>query len=308
MPKKVNPMRKLFFLVLLCLVPVFSCDDGDVITFELDFEESFLICEGVSNAVLYKTKDDPAESLSVLVSSLDLEDLLNIQDDDTATLTKTNSTLYYRTYSNESLPSNLFCNDVQPAEIKITNNDESSCTADFSTILVEDDNDGIASELEDIDGDGNLKNDDTDGDGLPNYIDLDDDGDNVPTADENADPNEDGDLSDAQDTDGDNIPDYLDSDDDGDGVLTRDEENDTQNNNPQDDITNTTAGPDYLNDQVTTEVPATAYRSHSYSQTYLISLKLTGISLELIAMDELDFGVLENSALTETVTDTPDFN
>ena len=43
------------------------------------------------------------------------------------------------------------------------------------------------------------------------YKDSDDDGDNVPTLNEKPDPNDDGDLSDAQDTDGDGIPDYLDT-------------------------------------------------------------------------------------------------
>ena len=61
---------------------------------------------------------------------------------------------------------------------------------------------------------------DSDGDGIPNYKDSDDDGDNVPTLNEKPDPNNDGDLSDAQDTDGDGTPDYLDTDDDNDGTLT----------------------------------------------------------------------------------------
>ena len=61
------------------------------------------------------------------------------------------------------------------------------------------DRDGVASLLEDLDGDGDLFNDDTDGDGLPNFSDADDDGDGRLTKDELGDKNEDG------------IPDYLDS-------------------------------------------------------------------------------------------------
>ena len=38
------------------------------------------------------------------------------------------------------------------------------------------DNDGILSSNDDLDGDGNVKNDDTDGDLIPNYLDADDDG------------------------------------------------------------------------------------------------------------------------------------
>lgn len=75
--------------------------------------------------------------------------------------------------------------------------------------ISDDDNDGVPSILEDIDGDGNVKNDDTDGDGIPNYLDDDDDNDGILTKDEDA--NNDGDPTN-DDTDGDGIPDYLDSD------------------------------------------------------------------------------------------------
>jgi len=73
----------------------------------------------------------------------------------------------------------------------------------------DDDNDSILSILEDLDGDGDVKNDDTDGDGIPNYLDADDDNDGILTRDEDA--NGDGDPTN-DDTDGDGIPDYLDSD------------------------------------------------------------------------------------------------
>jgi FKBP-type peptidyl-prolyl cis-trans isomerase len=71
------------------------------------------------------------------------------------------------------------------------------------------DNDGIPSILEDPDGDGDPRNDDTDGDNIPNYFDTDDDGDGKETKDEDTNGN--GDLTD-DDTDGDGIPNYLDSD------------------------------------------------------------------------------------------------
>jgi len=48
------------------------------------------------------------------------------------------------------------------------------------------DNDGIPSWLEDVDGDGDPRNDDTNGDFFANYLDIDDDGDGVETIDEDA--------------------------------------------------------------------------------------------------------------------------
>ena len=64
---------------------------------------------------------------------------------------------------------------------------------------------------------------DTDQDGIPDYFDTDDDGDGIPTVEESADPNFDGNPVDAIDSDQDGIPDYLDADDDNDGVPTLDE-------------------------------------------------------------------------------------
>lgn len=77
------------------------------------------------------------------------------------------------------------------------------------------DGDGILSKFEDLNGDGNLRSvnfaDDTDRDGRFNYLEVDDDNDGILTKNENADPNGDGNPSDAKDTDGDGIPDYLDA-------------------------------------------------------------------------------------------------
>lgn len=292
-------MRKSFFFILsLFFIGFYSCDDGDVITFELDFEDTFEACEGVNNLVFYKTKDDPSESLSVLISGYSLNEILDVGDDNTFSDTKP-ATLFYRTYSDNDLPNNLFCSDVSP-NVTIVNDEEDEVTAIINTILEEDDNDGVPADLE-VEGD-------TDGDGLPNYIDMDDDGDNVLTKDENPDPNGDGDLSDAQDTDNDGIPDYLDDDDDGDGTLTRDEEKGTQDQNLGNDITNSNVGPDYLNPDVDDRLPAIAYRAHSITQTYTVILQITDLSLTLLSQESLEFGILSDSILSNSRTITPDFN
>lgn len=300
-------MRKLLYIFIgVFLISTQSCDDGDIITVDLEFDEDFSACEGVSDLVLYKTKDDPSESISVLIANYTLDELLEVESNDTLEVEKS-ATFYYRTYQDESLPSSLFCSDIAE-EVTISSSESDACTANIITVLTKDDNDGILADFEDRDGDGDLTNDDTDGDGLPDYIDLDDDGDNVLTANENPDPNGDGDPEDAQDTDGDGVPDYLDDDDDGDDVLTRDEENDTQDQNPRNDTTNSLIGADYLNAEVKNTVAATAYRSHTIYQTYLVSVSLTDISLSFLSQDLYDFGVLSDSSLSSSTTETPDFN
>ncbi|MGA1227067.1 MAG: hypothetical protein ACO3VF_07505 [Tamlana sp.] len=299
-------MRKLIYIIIsISLFSNYSCDDGNVIDFEFNFDDSFSACEGVNNLVLYKTKNNPLESMSLLISSFSIKDLLAVDENDSLKINNKAATFNYRTYNDASI-SNLFCNDIPPA-VNIVLDETDDSLLDIVTVLTEDDNDDVPSIIEDIDGDGNLKNDDSDGDGLPNYIDVDDDGDNVLTKDENPDPNGDGDLSDAQDTDGDGIPDYLDDDDDGDGVLTRDEENDSEDKNPSNDITNSDIGADYLNPDVSNKIDATAYRQHTYSQTYLVTVTVKGIDLSMLSQEELYFGVLSGNS-KGTVTIIPDFN
>ncbi|MGY3793393.1 hypothetical protein [Aquimarina sp. 433] len=81
----------------------------------------------------------------------------------------------------------------------------------------DDDDDGINTIDEDVDGNGNPRDDDTDRDGEPNYLDMDDDNDGINTIDE--------------DTDGDGDP--LNDDDDGDGIP-----NYLDANNPMNDVSN----------------------------------------------------------------------
>jgi len=311
---KQNPdlMRKLFFVLLpICLLSFYTCNDGDIITIEFDFNETFKAC-GTDALVFYKTRNDPSESLSIKIGSLTLEEILqvgtnNIYEADFQ-LSSTN-TFNYRTYSNASLPtSGLFCSDVPLSTIKIIQDIEStSGKVHIKTVLTEDDNDGIPAALEDINGNGNLEDDDTDGDGIPNYLDFDDDGDNIRTIDEKPNPNNDNDLSDALDTDGDGIPNYLDDDDDGDGVKTRDEENESQDQNPANDIANTLIGPDYLNAEVSNTVPATAYREHTITKKYVVTLTVSNFDLQIISLDVFDFGTLDNSLLSTNRKVTPTF-
>ncbi len=81
---------------------------------------------------------------------------------------------------------------------------------DLGRVVIADaDNDSVSNNDEDVDGDGNVTNDDTDQDGVANYNDVDDDNDQILTKDEDA--NGDGDPTN-DDTDGDGTPDYLDAD------------------------------------------------------------------------------------------------
>lgn len=292
-------MRKLLYILSLSLL-VTTCNDGDVITAELDFDNTFKVC---GDLVFYKTKTDPAESLSIQISDLTISDLLAVDENNTLEISRTingTSNLFnYRTYSAGTTASDYFCNDVPPSNLNITNDSESTTgLVTINTVLTEDDNDGIPAEFEDINGNGNLDDDDTDLDTIPNYLDDDDDGDNVPTVSENPNYTEENELNTAQDTDSDGIPDYLDPDDDGDGVNTRDEENNSQDKNPLNDITNVNEGVDFLNPNVNSTVPATGYRIHKIKQTFEISLIIENFQLPNLMQDLLDFGTLNDTSIT----------
>ena len=294
-------MRKLFCIVTLCCL-CFTCDDGNIITFELDFGDTFTSCGEI---VFYKTKTDPDESLSIQLDGLTTDEILAVGIDNTLTLTRTingsSNRLTYRTYGSVTSDSDLFCNDVPSSNLDILNSEEStSGTVTITTVLTEDDNDGIPAELEDINGNGDLDDDDTDQDGVPNYLDVDDDGDNVLTTAENPNYTSTDGLANAQDTDGDGIPDYLDSDDDGDGVKTRDEENLSQDQNPMNDILDPNVGADYLNPDVSNTIPATKYRTHTIQQTYVVSIIVVNISFPTLYQTSLDFGTLDSSITSST--------
>ncbi|MDW5288379.1 hypothetical protein [Formosa sp. PL04] len=305
-------MRKLSYIICLSLLSFLSCDDGDIITVDFDFDDTYVNC---GELVFYNIKSDPYESLSLQITSpqLTMEDLLDVGVDNTlVTIVSVNSAnpFNYRAYNAD--PSDYFCSDVPPSDVIVTNDLEStSGVATITTILTEDDNDGIPANVEDanLDGDDDPSTNptDTDGDGIPDYLDDDDDGDNIKTSSES--PNyEDGiGFVDSLDTDGDGIPDYLDTDDDGDDVLTRDEENKTQDQNPANDITFSSVGPDYLNPDVATTVPATAYRQHTIEQSYDVTTVLTNIQLPGVSQEVFYFGTLDDSATTSQLYITPAF-
>ncbi len=302
-----------FFVGCSLLLCVFSCDDGNIVTAELDFQDTFKSCEAYQ--VFYKIKDEPNESLSLQLNSTAIERIFDFLENDgtllldsiSFTINESNS-FYYRTFN--AYPENYFCEDIPPAGINVTNEDASlSGTANITMALVEDDNDGIPAELEDLNDDGNLDNDDSDGDGIPNYLDEDDDGDNVLTRLEIDLENEDGDdnpLTNPKNTDNDNLPNYLDTDDDNDGVLTIEEENETQNQNPADDFTNPSIA-DYLNPEVQDATAATAYREHTIQQEFTISCTLENIELSQFTIIDppYNFGTLEPKPTDERVVEIP---
>jgi len=302
-------MRKLFYILLsLSLLTFYTCDDGDIITVEFDFDKTLELCrEGNinnfvngDNYVLYDTRNDPFESLILLFPySTSNEAIFNPTEANTETELTVNGTsivFNYRTYDGD--PSDLICQDIPGSSTNILNDYSAASGArvSFLSTFTDDDGDGISNELENQDpnGDGDFSDaQDSDDDDIPDYQDEDDDNDNVKTSLEKPDVDGDGNIDDALDTDEDGIPNYLDTDDDGDGVDTiNEDENGDSNllNDTDETITGSEQIPRYLLKQANEAFTSGALISNSYERTYTVSIKLLDFDLETIQSDELDFG------------------
>ena len=283
-------MRPLL-LLLFCCTTLLSCNDGDVLNIQLDFDKNLTLCgdSGSSNYILYDTKSDPFESLTLLFpNNAQVETIFNPENSgntETMTINGNSVSFIYRTYTGD--PNNYICEDIPDANVSVIENYEAqSGTANFISTFEDDDNDGVPTALE-FDGD-------TDGDGIPDFKDNDDDGDNVPTLNEKPDLNSDGDLSDAQDTDGDGIPDYLDTDDDNDGTLTYFED-ENNNGNLFDDLATGAAVARFLDNTVSQAFEVNVVKANVFTRTIKINVTLENIDLSILATDNFELGTYESS-------------
>jgi len=268
-----------------------SCDDGDIIVTDFDFEDSNLqFCEGPNKLVIYATNnDDVNESISLEFNDSDVTTdangnfLTNTSENIQFNL-GVNNKIVYRIYNGEINGSNYFCQVVPPSEPVPTTEYESGSNGTVTIATRFTDENGGA----DADDDGLNNNEegqdanlDTDGDGIPDYLDIDDDGDNVLTRVERV-SNTDSILDDDGnvDSDRDGIPNYLDNDDDNDGIPTRlevSEENGLTNPELYSSTGNGLAN--YLNDQQRSSIDHDQYISHNINRDYGYLVTLRNFSL-----------------------------
>ncbi len=278
------------FLLLL------SCDDGNFNVPEFNFDDDINSCGD-----LLLSKINGTEVLVIEIaednSSTDNAFFTTERADETFVLSETGSnTIAYRTFDTAPTTS-YFCQNIPPTSPSVVNEWLGTGTLQVTTTLSIDDEDGVDPSDEDLNGDGDLTNDDTDGDSIADYIDFDDDGDGITTAAEDVDGDND---PTNDDTDGDGIPNYLDTDDDGDGIDTLLE------SLSDDDLDGT---PDYLDTDTAVErdarTPAENEFIGSYLSTFIITnLQLTNPDAETISFDIYDFGS-KTVDVTNPVIETP---
>lgn len=297
-------MKRLPFLLLI-LFFISACDDGDIIEFELDFNDDLELCDdSESSYLLYNIKGDPFESLTLLVpknasTNEIFNPSLNSILEFSQQINGTSSRFNYRTYNGD--PNGLICRQVIDPDVRITNDypAASGATAIFRTSFVDDDNDGVPSEIENPNNDDYENAPDSDGDGLPDYVDADDDNDNVLTRNELGDYDDTGIFL---DTDEDSIPDYLDSDDDGDGTLTRLEDA-SGNQDPRDDYdTDDSVNiniPRYLDPLVSQAYPDSGVNVEdvNFNRAIRVTVTISNAAIGVLRTNEIFMGVLTYSEI-----------
>lgn len=293
------------FLYLIISIAFISCNDGDLLVEDLEFDNAAVqICDTpldqtTTDYLFYIIDNTDNETISLAINTTD--PILTASGIYGGFPLSTN-TLQYRKL-NGPAGADYYCNNVPPVtplstQIFIGEAGE----AFIESTVIEDDGDGIDAIDEGIDLNDLSLSLDTDGDGLPDYKDTDDDNDNVPTSDElnQTDPTI------VVDTDGDGIPNYKDNDDDGDLVLTIQESTDGDIFPSNDEIGGVK---NYLNNQVTATAnpPVASYDVHRFTTSTKLVITITALTVvseeRQIIISNYDFGTYSRT-LTTTLTPT----
>ncbi|WP_296316851.1 hypothetical protein [Winogradskyella sp. UBA3174] len=300
-------LRRIY--IILFLVVFTACDDGDIIVADLNFDQELDRCDNFEDSYLiFDTRVDPNESLSLIIPKDDANELLfteptPIDEPTLFTINENTIRFNYRIYNRAVINSDL-CTVIPPADLDIKADYEAPTGDVIVTVTIEDDdNDGVPTEFEgrgELDENGEYSNaEDFDLDGIPDYLDEDDDNDNVKTIDEIDNTNIDGDnnpTTNPLDTDGNGNPNYLDADDDGDGTPTR-LEDENGDKIPQNDSVVNADGINvvrYLYDGATEPFSDPGFIANEYRRTVRTRFLILNVSLGPVGATEIEFGTFES--------------
>lgn len=111
-------------------ITLFSCGDGDVIEFELDFDQELELCGDINsdNYLVYDVKNDPNESLILLFPGSTTNDLIFYPEESpnegTIAINGSSNRFNYRLYNGD--PLEIICQDIPSSEVSVTTDYESS--------------------------------------------------------------------------------------------------------------------------------------------------------------------------------------
>ncbi|HET8754214.1 MAG TPA: hypothetical protein VFM59_07615 [Salinimicrobium sp.] len=304
---------KKFFLLSFMYFMFLSCDDGDFIVTDFNFENKNLsTCGTGENRVLYNINNEGVfESIAFVFKEAALE---RLEEENSQVEIKLNSEneIIYRTFDSE-VGENYFCNQIPPINPKVVQEYRSTTggTVIITAVLNNENDheaDGVPSAEEGIDANPPL---DTDADGIPNYLDIDDDNDNVRTSVEinTSQIKAENTANNYPDTDADGTPNYLDADDDQDGTITRYEDLD-ENGTPVND-TNDENIPNYLNPEIVDSFTVDELLSNSFSRSFRFDVNIFNLTLqrqggegEQIRLDEYYLGYFDSEPEMVTLPET----
>jgi len=136
-------MRKSFFLLLVTIFTITSCDDGDIITVNLEFNKTLTLCgdENSENYVIYTLKDGADESLTLLFPVNATNNLIfnPVDNPHSGSFDINNSTIKfnYRTYNGD--PLELICQEIPSSSVNIIKDLEAESGTVYYTSTYEDD-------------------------------------------------------------------------------------------------------------------------------------------------------------------------
>lgn len=293
-------IMKRYLLLLATALILSSCDDGDIIVsdFNFDLDSELTLCEfqfqNSERRVLHIiTESNEAISFTFEENIMEKIDNVIQPEDFSIPINSTNRINYRRLDANVN-SDDYFCQQIPPSQPRVLEEFVSTTGGSVEFTITRETGPNV-----DTDGDGVLDINerrpgesvfelDTDGDGIPNFLDIDDDNDNVLTnteRTESAEFNRIPDENDVIDTDGDGIPNYLDDDDDGDGVITRYEDlnafdDDTENPtlNPE-NSQNEEGVPNYLDPNSRDSLVVDFFIPNTISRKFRITVVFNNITL-----------------------------
>ncbi|GAB2768445.1 hypothetical protein [Salinimicrobium soli] len=268
-------MKKIFVLFFAAILLI-SCDDGDIIVTDFNFDNQQLQwCGDDEQQVVFNINNDQVFEAIAFRFNLDTPTPQFFSTEEGQISVPLNSTnqVVYRVFDGK-VENSYFCSIIPPVTPNVTEEFRSTSGGEvlITTTLknaTDHDGDGVPTATEGFEKD-------TDGDGIPDYLDIDDDGDNILTRVE-TEVEATNSVGNYPDSDNDGTPDYLDADDDNDGVITRYEDW-NRNNNPADDQ-NEEGLPHYLNPVITDSFVVDTFRENSITRTFRYLFTVENLTL-----------------------------
>jgi len=137
-------MRSLLIL-LFSTCFILSCDDGDVLNVQLEFDKELSICDSnTAIYILYDTREDPSESLTLLfpnnAQAQAVFNPVNSGDVEMMTINASTVRFLYRTYAGD--PNDYICQDIPDENVSVIQNYEANGgTVIFTSTFEDDDSD-----------------------------------------------------------------------------------------------------------------------------------------------------------------------